>query len=90
MGSNFRQIYRVWMGYISAINVMIPEDIEVNLQSIKKPWIQYARLHFQIIIASTDNIKKSKMYDSLLTWLQTGLLTSSGNTTINLWLTYPL
>lgn len=30
MASDFRQIYRVWMGNIAAINLLIPEDIEVN------------------------------------------------------------
>lgn len=30
IASEFTVIYRVWMGYTSAVNLLIPEDIEVN------------------------------------------------------------
>lgn len=33
----------------------------------------------QIVIGSTENTRKSKIYEPLLPWLKTGLLTSSGN-----------
>lgn len=78
MASDFRQIYRVWMGYISAVNVLIPEDLEVIDASCRPVHLNPELQTLQIVLGSSENMEKSRMYEPLLPWLKTGLLTSSG------------